>query len=458
MSTLTELAAFGDKRVGTQAGAKAGDYVFERMHALRLTLVHEESFTFPRFDLASSSLVMTLDGESASIGYDVLEGSGAGHVEADVVDVLTARPDDLAGKDVKGKVVLVAPNAMVPRARQLENVVRAGAAAMLYLSNAPDNLRQIDTVRSRWQPLVALPAVTLGAVDGAAITSALAFGKTVHATLDVKATTTPGTGRNIVGRIEGSDPAAGEIVLGAHYDTWFTGSTDNGGGVAALLALASRRLHKERPAATILFVAYDGEEIAHYGGYDFLRRHRIVGKELITTVINLETPSANAPTLAALARSNNANLDDALRSAQLQGPYSRTTQDTPDKVNLPFLADAVDSFDRAIDALIAMGPACCSAPDPDLWRVDAALRPYAAGASLFVDATVTDSSGAPQANAAADAVLLYDDFFPAAEVHGTTDAAGKITFEIPGEKVALGSGKRYVHVSAGLVEQVLVGP
>src|SRR5262249_25406589 len=144
-------------------------------------------------------------------------------------------------------------------------------------------------------------------------------------------------------------------------------------------------------------------------------------------VVNFEMPSSTNPTLVALAHSNIANLDDGLREATLQelypsfgnmgivpslfggiiptdiqgiyrngvptvmtavqGPYYHTTGDTPDKVDLPFLADAVDRFDRALDALVARGPMCCSDPDPELWKATVALRPNMPVASLFIDAT-----------------------------------------------------------------------
>ena len=40
----------------------------------------------------------------------------------------------------------------------------------------------------------------------------------------------------------------GEIVVGGHYDTWFAGSTDNGGGITGVIALAERRALRKRPA------------------------------------------------------------------------------------------------------------------------------------------------------------------------------------------------------------------
>src|SRR5262249_22146583 len=46
--TLNELAAFGEKRVGTPEGAKASQYVMARMQEAGLQNVHFEQFNFPQ--------------------------------------------------------------------------------------------------------------------------------------------------------------------------------------------------------------------------------------------------------------------------------------------------------------------------------------------------------------------------------------------------------------------------
>lgn len=499
--TLEDLAAFGQKRVGTEGGAKAGAYVADRFRKLGLVPV-EESFSFPRFDLVSSSLEVRLDAAGAlePIGHDVFEASGSGHADADIVFVGTAQKDELAGKDLTGKIALVERNRFFHRSTQLDNVRKAGAVAMLYLSVAPDNLRQVGSVRRGWEAQVAIPSVTIGAVDGARLKDAVVAGQTVHAVVDVVAKVTPATGKNIVARIEGSDPEKREIVVGAHYDTWFIGSTDNGSGVAALLALADRRLKRDKPEQTMVFVAYDGEEVALYGGYDFLRRHRVVAPEKITAVLNLEIPSARGSATLGLAHSTIPGFDEILRDAELnelysfyvgmktvpglfggiiptdiQGiyrsgvptattavdsPYYHTTADTPDKVDADFLARATDRFDRAIDGLLAIGPTCCSEADIDLWKATATAKVN--GDSVFVTTTVTDSAGVAQTNTKVDATLLYDDFTLASAQSGTTDGNGTATISFPVGSTPAGAPKRWVHVTAGvdfpLVEQVVAIP
>src|SRR5262249_20703367 len=163
-------------------------------------------------------------------------------------------------------------------------------------------LRQVGSVRQAFESSGPIPAITLGAEDGRLLTNALTdpnAAQDVRAAIGVGAASVPAAGQNGVGRIGGGLPD--EVVLRARYDTWFVGSSDNGGGVAAVLALAARRLAQEKPKYTLVFVAYDGEEVALYGGYDFLHRHRILSQDPILAVINYEVPSAAGATFLGLA-------------------------------------------------------------------------------------------------------------------------------------------------------------
>jgi Zn-dependent M28 family amino/carboxypeptidase len=250
-----------------------------------------------------------------------------------------------------------------------------------------------------------------------------------------------------------------------------------------------RRKARGESTYTLVFVAYDGEEVALYGGYDYLRKHRIVGKDPILAVLNFEMPSARMSSLLGLARSNHQALDDALKAAGLgidyplyagmelvptifggliptdiQGiyrngvptastavdsPWYHTVEDTPDKVDLDAEALDVDDFDKALGLLLADDKSAFAGLDDKLWQATMTAQPRGAGDPLVVDVTVTDAAGVAQANASVDAVLLVDDFFAAATVHVTTDAAGHATVTFDAAAAAMGAGNRFVHISAG---------
>jgi Zn-dependent M28 family amino/carboxypeptidase len=69
------------------------------------------------------------------------------------------------------------------------------------------------------------------------------------------------TFHNVVAGLDGSEPAAPRVLIGAHYDSvpFSPGADDNASGVAALLECA-RLLRSDEPRATIDFVAFNLEE------------------------------------------------------------------------------------------------------------------------------------------------------------------------------------------------------
>ena len=86
-----------------------------------------------------------------------------------------------------------------------------------------------------------------------------------------------GQGVNVVGRLEGTTRPDEYIVISAHYDhvgvrggQVFNGADDNASGTAALFAMA-RYFNEHRPATSLLFVAFDGEEPGLLGSRAFVR-------------------------------------------------------------------------------------------------------------------------------------------------------------------------------------------
>jgi hypothetical protein len=96
-----------------------------------------------------------------------------------------------------------------------------------------------------------------------------------------------GTGRNVIAVLEGADPLLRReaIIIGAHYDhlgrggfgslaadsgAIHNGADDNASGVAALLRVAERLVAGERPARSVVFSAFTGEELGLLGSADFV--------------------------------------------------------------------------------------------------------------------------------------------------------------------------------------------
>jgi hypothetical protein len=103
--------------------------------------------------------------------------------------------------------------------------------------------------------------------------------------------------RNIIGMIEGEDPTQ-VVVVGAHYDHLgkfsgyiFNGSDDNASGTVAVLEIAKACLATGvKPKRTIIFAAWDAEEMGLYGSKYFLN-HPVSGE--IFANVNFDMISRN---------------------------------------------------------------------------------------------------------------------------------------------------------------------
>ncbi len=102
---------------------------------------------------------------------------------------------------------------------------------------------------------------------------------------------------NVIGSLEGSDPAGRPIVISAHYDhlgvidgVVYPGADDNASGVAALLAVA-RAMRETKHRHPLVFVAFDAEELSLRGARTFVRDAR---HQNLALNVNLDMISRNA--------------------------------------------------------------------------------------------------------------------------------------------------------------------
>jgi len=113
----------------------------------------------------------------------------------------------------------------------------------------------------------------------------------------------PGTGRNVLALLEGSDPTLKNdvIVIGAHYDhlgeggpsslapgvkAIHNGADDNASGVAAMLRAAEQLSAGTRPARSVLFAAFTGEESGLLGSAYLVGHPTATGR--LAGMINLD--------------------------------------------------------------------------------------------------------------------------------------------------------------------------
>jgi Peptidase family M28 len=329
----------------------------------------------------------------------------------------------------------------------------------------------------------------VGKDDGAKIQGAIAAGRPARATMNVSASLRPAQGRNVLAYLPGTDPSGAYVMVGAHYDTWATGSSDNGTGVAAMLEMADRLGSALQRRLGVLFVGFDAEELGLFGAYDFLRKHIIVDNEPMLGFINLETPADGPPGgLRAIASTNGspiapaasevglnqlyplaAGLDQVpslfggLIPADVQGmywhglqgmttycdsDYYHTVEDTPDKVDTEFLARVSLALYDALGALDDEPVQSFQVRDEKVWNPTVSTAPAADG-GLDVAVSALDVDGLPQPGAQIRVWVNVDDFTRVFEETVTADEAGKAAVQVPAAALGEGKGGRWLHMTAG---------
>lgn len=233
--------------------------------------------------------------------------------------------DDLAGLDLKDKVVIISGGqpdgvddslwrrATAPQSRAL--TIFSHAPAMLLIAHAPTAAQSYSTIAnymsrrrvtlaSARQPPFTTPPILLAsnagiekifaggemtfaqtmekAKTGANVSREL--GKTATVALRIKKE--EATSSNVIAVLEGSDPKLKEeaVVYTAHYDAYgidgsgqiFPGAADNALGTATLTAIAeafakSFPKPSNRPRRSIIFLAVTGEEYGLFGAEHWVR-------------------------------------------------------------------------------------------------------------------------------------------------------------------------------------------
>ncbi|QRO00998.1 M20/M25/M40 family metallo-hydrolase [Archangium violaceum] len=115
------------------------------------------------------------------------------------------------------------------------------------------------------------------------------------------------TVRNIVARLEGTEPG-GAILLASHYDTAPTspGASDDGAGVATMLEVARMLKGGPAPRHPVVILFSDGEEIGLLGARAFAASHPYARE--IRVALNVEARGSSGPSMMFETSAGNENL------------------------------------------------------------------------------------------------------------------------------------------------------
>jgi hypothetical protein len=319
-----EMQGRGTMQAG---GDKAANYIAERFAKLGLKPLgnkesHLQSIKFRETQLLSETSLKVGE-EDLKLGRDYVlsplpsvDKSASGELIFVAYGLVSTVPkrDDLAGTNVKGKMVVLLQGPPKSVSKQawheakaqmtvMRSLIMQEAAGLILVNTGTEDhpysemadyltRRQIERADSEEMPAFLPPFVTLGneaaaglfADSGSTFAEALTkadtegfkpFSLKKSAKLSVKLKKAKGMSNNVIGFLEGSDPKlkAEALIYTAHYDAFgvgadnriYHGAADNGLGVGEMLAVAEAFSQlATRPRRSIIFLAVTGEE---YGGY-----------------------------------------------------------------------------------------------------------------------------------------------------------------------------------------------
>jgi hypothetical protein len=216
-------------------------------------------------------LALTLEAGGQSITLkSAFIGDGSPATPSDGLDVPLVwggmgSDADLAGKDVRGKAVVMRslpkPASFFSTGRSVGSAMTKRGAAMVIVieDGSPEGQFLLPGQRTS-----GVPVFTVASADGTRLESALASGSSsahVRAQLDVEREAGLTT-RNVVAMLPGRTKDV--VLVTAHMDAYFDGANDNASGLAVLLSLARALKQRGQLDKTYVFAATTGHHTEEF--------------------------------------------------------------------------------------------------------------------------------------------------------------------------------------------------
>lgn len=239
-------------------------------------------FDFQLVDDEVEALTVAVD-DPPELPGTPLSRSFEGVVTAPLVDVGLALPQDIPEDGLAGKVALI-HRGEVTFEEKVIRVQDAGAVAAIIYNNLPGSFRGSMITEST------IPAVTTSQEAGVALSELMDAGE-VEVTVSVVIETF--SSRNVIAEKPGTDPDAGTVVLGAHFDTVadVQGANDNGSGTSVLMTLANEIFDSSFPF-DIQLIAFGSEEMGLRGSRFYVASLSGEEQDDLVAMLNFDVPGS----------------------------------------------------------------------------------------------------------------------------------------------------------------------
>jgi Peptidase family M28 len=286
---------------GTSGDVESAQWLLEKYRQIGLTDIHSQTLALfdpqwapESWEVTASASGQTLELTSAQPPYAAVSTNGK-VLDVPIVYVGLGSEADFAGRDVRGKAVLIVKGEIdyaVGPADVLKRALDGGAAAILETDLRGGNYKAIA-----YQTNTKVPTFNLGTKDGLALRSMIGNALAdvpPHVKIRLDARWASGQKSFLVwGTLPGATDET--IYVVAHRDGFFDGAGDNASGVATMLGLAEyfAKVPKSQRRRTIIFIGLDGHHNFPYGaeGRVWLGENREKFFSKTALLFNAEHPS-----------------------------------------------------------------------------------------------------------------------------------------------------------------------
>lgn len=283
--TAKRLSSIEQFRVAGLEGEKlAGNYIADRFHEMGLP-VERQTFPLKTYRYRSSEVTVTAPYEAVLESHSLMysKTTSPEGVSGEVVYAGLGSEEEMAGLDVKGKIVLMRRGGDFFW-QKTKRAYSHGATGVIYFNPEAE-----DLVRATLVTPSSIPALSIHRSDGERIQQALSEGATVRVTIKEDSETKDGSSENIIARLTpSSGPQEKTIIIGAHYDgVDAAAANDNASGVAVLLE-AARLLAQQKLQCNVVFVAFGAEEVGTVGSRYYVSQMNFREKANTVGMLNLD--------------------------------------------------------------------------------------------------------------------------------------------------------------------------
>ena len=269
--------AVGIRFAGTDGEREGAEFIARKFDEYGMDSVSIEEFPFDAWRRGADAR-LAITGEISRAIPSIALPYGAptppDGIEAEIVDIGPGSAKDVERHrdQIRNRIVISEASA-AHRSEVYGRIIKAGALAYVMPGRAPGMILPTGCVS--FGAAGKIPAVGIPYESGQFLQRLLENGP-VRVRLHTYDTVEPGTCRNVVGEVRGTEHPDELVVVGGHMDSHDVapGAVDNASGVTCAIEAARlvslQRTHIKR---TVRCIGFGGEEVGLLGSYDYADRH-----------------------------------------------------------------------------------------------------------------------------------------------------------------------------------------